>query len=282
MGGSVQWRRKNAGNGGKKPEVPKTALEQLRSRFGGKFVDDIQGQYAQGLAKGIVASADFFGDEVMNGVDITNRFSGDYKGNDVVAGETNLVGGSVWVSGGEAENSRASGYIVGAETDEDQAAQMTAHELTHVATGFTATKEIRDLNQQENDILSVSGVSKKMYEYLYHKALHSRGDKGLKLATSLIDKGVSPDDAVKLITITNSRIGANKNFCASVVHQAMSSIGMKITGNNEKAFGLSISQYASKSLVEAVAEGVSDVLINGDKAAPASKAIADAYKALKN
>ena len=282
MGGSVQWRKKNAGNGGKKPEVPKTALEQVQSRFGNKIVDGIQGQYAQGLAKGIVASANFFGDEVMNGVDITNRFSGDHKGGYVVAGETNLVGDSVWVSGGEAEDCRNRGHIVGAETDEDQAAQMTVHELTHVATGFTATKEIRDLNQQENDILSASGVSKRMYEYLWHKALHSRGDKGLKLANSLIDEGVSPDDAVKLITLTNNRIGANKIFCISVIHQAMSSIGMKITRNNEKAFGLSISQYASESLAEAVAEGISDVLINGDKAALASKAVADAYKTLKN
>lgn len=69
MGGNAQYRKKAKE---KKYKVPQSAIDQLRARFGDKMVSNIQGSYAEGVAKGIIAAADYFGDEVVKQANVKN------------------------------------------------------------------------------------------------------------------------------------------------------------------------------------------------------------------
>ena len=276
MGGSVQWRRKNAGNGGKKPEVPKTALEQLRSRFGGKFVDDIQGPHAEGVARGIIAAADYFGDKLVDGVRVYNKGDAVQVGySSLILGQANVVTGEVWVAenamDGTYERRESHSIVVGQDV-EGTATQTTTHELTHIAANRYATQEIRDYNNVVETLLAKNNISTADYGEAYHLR------KIDKIIPRLVSKGMDPVDAYKAVGATSNALRATGAFCESVVKDAKKGSGF----GRLKDFQRAISSYAADSYEEAVAEAFGDWFANGELAHPNSIRIVHSYEKLSN
>jgi hypothetical protein len=275
MGGSVQWRRKNAGNGGKKPEVPKTALEQLRSRFGGKFVDDIQGPHAEGMARGIIVATDYFGDKLVDGVRVYNRGDGVQKGRGVVLGETNHATGEVWVAENEMDGTyerRGWHGVVNGQDVEGTTVAVTTHELTHMATSRYATQEIRDYNNTRETLLAENNISTADFMKAWDTR---RFDKGI---IYLASKGMDPGDAYEALKATDKGLQATAAFCKLVVQDAKKGSGIGRIGD----FQLTISERATANYNETVSEAFADYFANGELAHPNSIRIVHSYEKLSN
>jgi hypothetical protein len=276
MGGSVQWRRKNAGNGGKKPEVPKTALEQLRSRFGGKFVDDIKGPHAEGVARGIIAAADYFGDGLVDGARVYNKGDGVRVGQyGLMLGQADVVGSEVWVAENEMEGAyerRELNSVVVGQDVEGTAMQTTTHELTHIAVNKYATQEIRDYNKIVEDLLAKNNIS--VADYSKSFDLRKRS----KIVLDLVSKGMDPVDAFDAVSATANALNAADAFCERVVKDAKNGSGY----GRLQDFQSAISSYAAASYQEAVSEAYGDWFANGNLAHPNSVRIVHSYEKLRN
>lgn len=260
MGGNAQYRKKAKE---KKYKVPQSAIDQLRARFGDKMVSNIQGSYAEGVAKGIIAAADYFGDEVVKQANVKNG-----KLPRTVLGVTSVVTGEVTVD--EDQGSLDGGLGSNVSTS-------TVHEVTHTATQFYANDKIREYAQKETELLDKYNLTRDDYRNAVIRAQGGRRKVNLNALTSELPETMTTDDKNALVRNTDTRTLESQRFCSAVITKAARKGNM-----STRALAAGISTYAGKSPSEAVSEAVSDVLINGDKASAASKLVYNAYNDLKN
>lgn len=259
MGGNAQYRKKAKE---KKYKITKSAIEQLRARFGDEMVSNIQGKCAEGVAKGIIAAADFFGDDVVKQANVKNGKLPKYT-----LGLTSAYTGEVTVD--EDKGSLDGGLGSDVST-------TTVHELTHTATRFYANDKIRKYAQEETELLDENNVTRNEYGKILETST-SRGYVDNFKVFKKLPESMSIIDKLALTQARRERFAECDKFCSAVITEAARKGNMSTSALTD-----GISAYAGKNHREAVSEAVSDVLINGDKASAASKLVYNAYNDLKN
>jgi hypothetical protein len=268
MGGSAQFRKKL-----QEKSKPQTGFEQVRARFGDSIANSIKGENEEGIARGVLAAADLYGDDVINRESITNTHSH-------ALGTTNTFTGKIVVDG-EQSNDLSGNYSLRGKDSETDAALNTAHELTHRATDFAASKEVRVQAALEDSVLRKYNKSREDYANLIRDSrIREGGDMNHDNLRDWLMTGwnMPRQDAGYLAKSTTERWAAAKKFCISVVNQAATDSGLShfdlLTG---------ISDYAAYGgPKEAVAEANSDILVNGANAKPESKWVYNAFNKLRN
>lgn len=268
MGGSAQFRKKL-----QEKSKPQTAFEQVRARFGEDVIRGIEGKNQEGIAKGLIAMADKYGDDVIRMMTIVNASLPDGVG-----GSTNVISGRIIVDGERSDAYSNSTYSMSGANGEETAALTTAHELTHRITGFTATDEIRKSAEIEDTMLNKYGLSRTQYM----EGIQTAYPDGFGVSDLerwlYFEKRFRFTDANTLAWATVGRIDSRNKLCSRAIKIASESAGV-----SQDFLKSVISEYASKGGdKEAVPEAVADVTINGDKASWASKAVYNAFNELLN
>ena len=102
MGGSAQFRKKL-----QEKSKPQTAFEQVQARFGDIIAICIKGENKEGIAKGLIAMADKYGDDVIKMEGIYNE-SLPYG----ICGSTSLTSGQIMINGSMSDNYANGTYSV--------------------------------------------------------------------------------------------------------------------------------------------------------------------------